>query len=263
MKNKCIEEYRQGLKEGRGSGRYDKYKPWIGVRNVKSCAVKSRVYSLRFNRLFHFFSHGEVLAFYQYEWDPNIVEIREQFPLDPAITYEICDGLNLLHPGYSRGGIVMTTDFVLTRRDFATGRESLSAVQIKYDQDDLKKPRTYSKLEIEHRYWQGQNVPWKIVLSRHLNPVFSTNLEFLYPLRNTPFEGKFLRSLLKAMRSFLGDDCLRIRDLARRGVMVGHKLMEVPQAINILCAKRLWEFDIRHKLLQECTLNDFKESPIC
>ena len=259
MTKKCIEDYENGIKSGRGSGRFEHYTPWLTVRGVKSCAVKSRLYSLRFNRIFHLFSHGEVLAFYQYDWDDSIIEVREQFPLDPNITYQICKELKLLHPVFTHGGSVMTTDFVLTRRSKEIGEELYSAVQIKHDEDDIRNPRTYSKLEIEHQYWQKKGHPWKICLSKFFNPTFSTNLEFFYHLRNTPYKISFLKTLKHKMRTFLGDDSIRPRDLHNRTVKIGETSLNLAMAINILCAKKLWLFDIKNKLYHKCTLADFTE----
>ncbi len=260
MKKECIDEYNKGIKSGRGSGRFEHYTPWLKVRNVKSHAVKSRIYSLRFNRIFHLFSHGEVLAFYQYDWDDSIIEVREQYPLDPSVTYAICDELKLLHPGYTRGGSVMTTDFVLTRRGTEVGQELYSAVQIKYDEDDIRKPRTYSKLEIEHQYWQKKSLPFKICLSKFFNPTFSTNLQFFYHLRNTPYKIAFLNTLKQKMHAFLGDDSIRPRDLHDSTLKIGSITLNLPMAINILCAKKLWLFDIKNRLYHNCTLADFTEA---
>lgn len=171
MKNNSIKLYERNVLSGQIGLRYNKYIPWLKVKDVKSCAVKSRIYSHRFGRMFHLLSHGEVMAFYQYEWDDSITELREQFPLDPKITIQICDDLKVLHPGYTHGGSVMTTDFVITKKGKRIGEEIYSAVQIKNNLSAINKPRTYTKLEIEHIYWQRKGIPWKIVLSESFNKV--------------------------------------------------------------------------------------------
>lgn len=49
-------------------------------------------------RVVHLLSNGKTEAFLEFEWLNNVIDIREQFFLDPVSTHEICRELNLIHP---------------------------------------------------------------------------------------------------------------------------------------------------------------------
>lgn len=67
----ALEDYERGVKEGRGQGRFSSYKPWLIVKKVKSCAIRSRTYIRRFGRLFHLMSDAEVQTLLQLDWEDN------------------------------------------------------------------------------------------------------------------------------------------------------------------------------------------------
>ena len=144
----AIDDYNQGTKEGRGQGRFSDYLPWLFIKNVPSCAVRSRIYSRKFGRILHLMSNAEVLTLFRLDWDDSVVEVREQFPLHPELTNYISHQLKVRPAGYSRGGIVMTTDFLVT---YVKGKGTvLKAYQVKDKRAALDK-RTQTKLVIEDR----------------------------------------------------------------------------------------------------------------
>lgn len=129
-------DFEKWQKEGRGCGRHESYRPWLRTQDSSSKAVKTRAYSVRFGRFFHFLSHGEYLTFLQYEWNPRTLEIYEQYPLDPLITQAIAEEFGFRHPRVKQEEIVMTTDFLVTLQRPNDHREKY-AIQIKHSQADL------------------------------------------------------------------------------------------------------------------------------
>ena len=79
-------------------------------------------------------------------WDDNILDIREQYPLDLELTNEICDDRCCKHPGGRN--CYMTTDFYVIYKD---GSEK--AFSVKTSRNLLKKRRTKEKLDIERCYF--------------------------------------------------------------------------------------------------------------
>lgn len=142
----ALVSYERGVKEGRGQGRFSSYRPWLIVKNVKSCSVRSRIYIRRFGRIFHLMSNAEVLTLYQLNWNDSVIEVREQFPLHPKLTDHIAQSLNVRPAGFTRGGIVMATDFLVTYRT-ASGYK-LKVYQVKDTVSAVRDKRTQTKLVI-------------------------------------------------------------------------------------------------------------------
>ena len=94
MKNNCIKIYESNVMAGKIGLRYNNYIPWLKVKDVKSCAVKSRIYSQRFGRMFHLLSHGEVMAFYQNLIAPGGDDQLAQKILSSAGTFQRTPGEN-------------------------------------------------------------------------------------------------------------------------------------------------------------------------
>ena len=86
-------------------------------------------------------------AFLWYDWQDDVVDIREQFPLYRDLTRVVAAEMEIRHPRdpHSRVDIVMTTDLLLTCAD-----RTVTAVSCKSSSDFGA--RTLEKLEIERRY---------------------------------------------------------------------------------------------------------------
>ncbi len=150
------------IKEGRGSGELENYKPWITNQDFASKGRTHRPKSWKTDRMMQLFSDIEDHYMYILDWAENVIDIREQFPLDREITTKIADSKNILHSTDKDTGtsIVMTTDFLITVRG-KNGYE-FWARSIK-PSEDLNDKRVLEKLEIERQYWHEQNVEWGIV----------------------------------------------------------------------------------------------------
>ena len=106
------------IKEGRGSGTKENYKPWIKIQDVSSKGRSNRIKGIKTNRIHHFLSDLETKCFYILEWDDNVVDIREQYPLiDRETAMKIANEKNIRYPiDYkTRTPVVMTTDFLVTK----------------------------------------------------------------------------------------------------------------------------------------------------
>jgi len=105
------------IKEGRGSGVGENYKPWLNIQDVSSKGRSTRLKGIKTNRQHEFLSDLERNYFYLTEYSDFVVDIREQFPLLPLEeTIVIADELGLKHPTDPKTNepVVMTTDFLLT-----------------------------------------------------------------------------------------------------------------------------------------------------
>ena len=166
----------QKEKRGQGIGKY--YNPFLTVRDVPSKGRVHRRPALTHNRIVHLLSDLELAAFLIFDWQHSVIDIREQFPLNPEATISIAKRLGIKHPAY-RGVIqVMTTDLLV---DFNLGGQHLSkAISVKYAQD-LEDERTIEKLELERRFWEGEGIEWFIFTEHEVPVLFVKNIRWLAP----------------------------------------------------------------------------------
>jgi hypothetical protein len=173
------------IKEGRGQGRGGKYKPWLFTHDVASKGRAWRRKGWKTGRTHHLLSDREDDYFLIQDWDPSVIDIREQYPLLPLEeTLAIAEECNIRHPSVRHPTkrrvvipVVMTTDFVIT---ISKGLESFDRARtIKYA-EDLQSRRTLEKLEIERRYWARRNIDWAIVTEREISPVLAQNIRILH-----------------------------------------------------------------------------------
>lgn len=175
------------IHDGYGQGSGASYKSWLKVGDFPSLGRCHRIRGAKINRIFHFFSDLEQYFFYFLEWQDNIEDIREQFPLFPVSeTERIASSMEYKHPQNVGGhnSCVMTTDFLITIK---IGKETqLLAFSVKYAKE-LKNKRVLEKLSIDREYWNRRGVPWQIVTEDSINIIKCKNIrDFLayyeYPL---------------------------------------------------------------------------------
>ncbi len=166
----------QNEKRGQGVGKH--YKPFLTVQDVPSKGRIHRRPSLTHNRIVHLLSDLELAAFLLFDWEKAVIDIREQFPLNPEATLSIAKRLGIKHPAYQGVIQVMTTDLLV---DFNSDGQHLSkAISVKYAQD-LEDERTIEKLELERRFWEGEGIEW-FIFTEHEVPVhFVKNIRWLAP----------------------------------------------------------------------------------
>jgi hypothetical protein len=168
------------IKEGRGDGTGNNYKPWLYVQDVASKGRCHRIRGWRHGRVHHLLSDLEAYVFYTYEWSRRVTEIREQFPLLPLDeTLAIAEEIGVTHPTdpVTKHPIVMSTDFVLTVTN-GSGMDFF-ARQVKYT-SALSNHRTQEKLEIEHRYWLKRNIDYGIVTERDVHMPLVRNIKWVH-----------------------------------------------------------------------------------
>ncbi|MGC5325177.1 TnsA endonuclease C-terminal domain-containing protein [Brevibacillus sp. SYSU BS000544] len=167
------------LKEGRGQGEGNKYKPWLTIQDVPSKGRVTRTPGWKTDRIHHFMSDLERKYFFLMEWTDDVVDIREQFPLDREATVSIADKRQIKHPidQQTQTPIVFTTDFLLTTK--INGKLEYLAIAIK-PYSELDKIRTIEKLEIEKTYWTDNEIDFQIVTDKDIPSQIVSNIEWIY-----------------------------------------------------------------------------------
>lgn len=196
------QHYIRYLKEGRGQGTGADYKPWIYIHDFPSRGVSSRIPGRTTGRIHHLLSRNEALCFYIYDADPDVLDIREQFPLRLSETMEIARELNIRHPKKNSFPFVMTTDFLITRTD------GLHARTVK-NSCELDNPRVVEKFAIEQAYWSSRNVDWKIITEKQIPADRARNLQWLYSgevPENIVSDPDLRRQIREMLLGFINED---------------------------------------------------------
>lgn len=165
--------YHQYLKEGRGQGTGADYRPWVNIHGFPSHGVSARVLGRTTGRIHEFLSRNEEYYFYLLDTDPDVLDIREQFPLRLTETLDIALRMGIDHPRINGFPFVLTTDFLITRSD------GLHARTVKMS-NQLDDPRIIEKFSIECKYWENHQIDWKIVTEKEIDRTRARNLRWLY-----------------------------------------------------------------------------------
>ena len=153
--------------EGRGKGVRERYQPWVQVQDFSSLGNSRRVFSAKTGRVHHLLSDVEWGLFLLLEHAPNVLDIREQFPLPREDTQSLAVIRQIKHPVYpsTKVPMVMTCDFLVTFE--RNGERTLAAFACKRG-DAFEKERTLQLLELERAYFDGVGVPHHLVLHERL-----------------------------------------------------------------------------------------------
>lgn len=231
------------IKHGRGAGTGKDYHPWLTVRDLPSSGRSHRVWGFQTQRTHHLLSDLELAAFFLFDWNPDVIDVREQYPLRLDDTIEIAAQAGIRHPEVRGAVQVMSTDFLVD-----TNKPNLPrmAIQVKTS-SDLFDPRTIEKLELERRYWKRKSVPWFLLTEKQIPKTVTKNIAWLYPAQVVL--GDFEDTLNVApiyLNFFLKNPALQISQAA---MILDQSYSLAPgeslQKIRALMALRVFLFDIK------------------
>lgn len=176
------------IKEGRGSGQHAVYKPWITARDLTSGGRVLRRFGHKSQRTHHLLSDIELAVFLLLEWHQDVVQIREQFPLEVEATLQIARESGIEHPSVSGLKQYMSSDFLVNSQDPKQPKFVLQAKP----SEALDDARTIEKLELERRYWQLKEVPWFLITERDIPEIVIKNIKWLYPAQRDEIDMELL-----------------------------------------------------------------------
>lgn len=161
---------------GRGIGR--DYIPWLSVTDVSSLGRSRRVFSHKTGRTHELLSDVEYRLFLVLEWMPEVIDIREQYPLKREMTQTIAQQLGLRHPHYpgTQVATVMTVDFLATR--MVAGVKSFLALNAKRDEEATVE-HSMLKLEIQREYFELSEVPHHVIFHSQIPRQKADNIDWI------------------------------------------------------------------------------------
>ena len=197
------------IKAGRGSGEGKHYKPWLTIQDVPADSRSHRIPGNKTGRIHHLLSDIERDYFYILDWLDEVIDIREQFPLERELTTKIAEQKNIKHSvdAKTQTPLVMTTDFLITLR--RENKVFHLARTIK-PSEKLNDPRVIEKFEIEREYWAVKNVNWAIATERGVPTILCENILAIHSYLDVDEEtqevvGEFLSYLSKSKANTLSE----------------------------------------------------------
>lgn len=251
------EQWQYGLDHKLGQGELGNYRPWINIRTFHSRTPRYRVFCLRLNRMVHLMSHAEKTVFQLLEFNDRIRDIREQYPLEPKETLRLCEKLDINHPGYTFGGQIMTSDFLVSHWN-NDGSLCYTAIQVKSTENKLT-DREEEKLKIERSYWEAKGCRFEFINAKTLNQICCSNLSRLYRFRQLAFSRIHLRMLFNWYEQWSSEQnewlkfenagCDKVYDLLEHEFSIN-------DLIKILIAHKYLTFPLADIDITECRLRD-------
>lgn len=201
------EKFKRYIKEGRGQGEGKDYKPWLMIQDFPSKGRATRVLGLTTKRMHSFFSDIETKCFYLFDWNSNIIDIREHYPLlemEDIIKDKKGINFNIFKDKETGYPYVLTTTFMLTVKD-KRGNKELIARSVK-SSIELNKKTTMEKLEIERRYWANKGINWKIITQKDIPIEKVKNIEWIHSsLHNYEDFNLTEKEMVELCNNFLAD----------------------------------------------------------
>lgn len=236
-------------REGRGQGRFENYKPYLKIQDVATEGLATRIKGTKTGRSHHLLSDLELDYLYTLDWFENVIDIREQYPLDLPETVALAKEVNIPHPPRSEPNnpSVITTDFLITIRQPIGTKEIARTIK---PSEALTNSRVLEKFEIERLYWQERNIDWGIVTELDINQTLVKNLKWLYRYRDskslpTTITSTIIPKLIKFMVPIVKKKSVALRDATN----ACDKNFEMPRGnslslIRHLLATKKWQINL-------------------
>lgn len=164
--------------KGNGKGRLATYQPWLTVEATNSLGRARRVWSPKTGRVHHLLSDVEYALFLALEWQQDVVDIREQYPLDRAMSQEVARSIGARHPFYPGTQVptVMTADFLVTKQ--VGTEEVLEAFNAKRTEEAADEA-SLSKLEIQREYFAQLGIAHHLVFHTNIPAAVVANIDWI------------------------------------------------------------------------------------
>lgn len=165
------------LKEKRGQGTGKSYKPWLLVQDISSRARSTRIFGNTTQRVHHLLSDLQLYYFYLLEFDDQVIDIREQYPLldfhDQNISVDEALAKKIFH-SKTKVPHIFTVSFLITKK--GNNGESFEQVRIIKQSSELEKQATIQRIELQRRYFEKKRIDFGIVTELEINKQLARNI---------------------------------------------------------------------------------------
>ncbi len=190
------------IKQNRGTGIGAEYIPWIYAREIGSIGTESVFTDWKHGRPIQCLSQGEARTYYLLRWRDDVIDIREQYPLNLSATRAIAYRTGLPHPHDQHTH--MTTDMLVTYQN-PNGTQYHKAYTIKPNQSSFNE-YAYKNFLIEQAYWSLFGIHLEIIYSDNLNKIFAENIKHCvryYNLQSVKTDVDYIKHLISKKKLIL------------------------------------------------------------
>lgn len=268
-RNKWTEEKiarKEAAGDGQGVGL--NYKPWITTSDISSSGRARKVYGYKTKRVHHLLSDVEHNLFLALEWQEDIVDIREQFPLPREATLAAAEKARLKHPYYPGSAIptVMTVDFLVTKE--IAGNKTLVAFNAKRT-EEAEEIASLEKLEIQRRTLAAIGVEHHLVYHSDIPITKIANIKWMRSgvIQDTAAQEEFDDYWQQTLQTFeqffeshgncstaLNEFCIQFDEL------YGHKPGSGLRAARALMYQRVITADLSQKSMASAPMNSLRHA---
>lgn len=151
------------------------YKAGIKIQDFSSTGRVSRILGRKTGRIHHFLSDLETNVFYILDFDKNVIDIKEHYPLE-----DIRDIVADSDIDWSKFKNKKTNKEYTITSTFLVRLSNNKEVAISCkNQSELYKSNTQLKLEIERRYWNYKKIEWIIITNKDIPKIKLKNIKWL------------------------------------------------------------------------------------
>lgn len=169
--------FRNRIRRGRGVGERLGYKPWLSIRDVPSMGTSSSVLGIKIRRPVHTLSELETTYFFLAERAPNVVDIREQWPiLDVDRTLRLCSDLGVRHNYRGAYPEPFTIDFLITEENEDGISFRAASIKTPKDANDSK---IQQRLAVEYAWCQEHGIAWTLIDTTSFNKTVLSTLRYI------------------------------------------------------------------------------------
>ena len=168
------------INEGRGSGEGKEYKSWLQVQDVKSQGRSTRLFSYKTQRVMHLLSDLQLYYFYLLEFDNQVIDIREHYPLLDFHEQDISLDEKLkrkLFNAKTNVPHILTVPFLVTKLD--SQQIPYYEARVIKSSSELEKPSTIERFELIRRYCNKKNIDFGIVTEKEINKQLARNISWI------------------------------------------------------------------------------------
>lgn len=150
------------------------YSSSIKASRAKSIGTTSEFVDYKTGRMVTCLSQGEKKFWYILRWNDDVLDIKEQYPLDDELVDKIyiqLFGENSINTEIESNKH-LTTDFFVTLRN---GEHR--AFQIKPNENSISNPHDLKRLQVEQLYFKSLGIQWNLIYSDDINQAYFDNIQ--------------------------------------------------------------------------------------
>lgn len=149
------------------------HKPIIVVRKFHGSGTRANPIDWIDKHTLECLSQGEKWVYLYLRWDDNVVDIREQVPMDPSRVKEIVEQEKLNFSFQNQ----LSTDFLVSHKNGQKVAYSVKNDESVLNEQNDPNGRTAARQFIECKYWESQeNTTWKLLYKSRLNRIKMNNI---------------------------------------------------------------------------------------